>query len=677
MYKPIILSFFILFIIDKSISQTSYNKLVNKGSELILNNNIDSAIKVLTLAINKKPNSYEAYFYRSYAFYCKKYIDEALHDDSIAISLNKNSLILYELRAKCFFEIENYNMAILNYNIVINKNSSNKYLSTYPPNESPKRHYLYFERGTAFYLNQDYEKAINDLNQAIMLGSKLSINIDEYYLIRGLAYFKREQYDLARKDLENYTSKNTSHYSSIFYLALCYQKLNLNDLKLKLFKILKELDPSSELKYNEQTIDAFLNISSRRDLSLFYFNQAKEKIKDLKNATSNFFSNIIASDILSLLDSSYIYNPKINLKDKQYLDSIKTFYFEVYPKISDKKELNETIRKYIILASNAANEKRFDESIALWEKVIKIQPYNSIAYYNLALLYEIKGYYSLAILNMKNYITLEPNASDIRAAKDKLYIFESKILKSSSNNYQFLLRDINIENNISKKLNNQKGRYYFALSSGFGFGFHFGENNALAKYWNNLDGHGNSSETSYTDFFRFGWTANIEAIIRPINFIGLGFFYQPMGGLGISKTINDQIHKLNLTSYQMGGFLRFIFLQGDARNTLDYYIQINYGTNNLKGSYSKSINYTKFYIKELTGNNNFLSFGIGMGGKIGKHYYLSIDLQYHNSQISNINYFVSLDNGNPSTANTRGIEPGLQINYSGIIFHFMIAGLCF
>ena len=47
-------------------------------------------------------------------------------------------------------------------------------------------------------------------------------------------------------------------------------------------------------------------------------------------------------------------------------------------------------------------------------------------YFNLALLLAEENRYAEAILNMKKYLELMPNAPDARKAHDKIYIWEEK-----------------------------------------------------------------------------------------------------------------------------------------------------------------------------------------------------------------------------------------------------------
>lgn len=92
------------------------------------------------------------------------------------------------------------------------------------------------------------------------------------------------------------------------------------------------------------------------------------------------------------------------------------------------KVVSEEQRKYIVQANAATSVKNYDEAISFFKDALKISETSyPNAYYNLALLYAEKKVFDLAILNMKKYLLLSPQASDARAAKDKIYEWEAGI----------------------------------------------------------------------------------------------------------------------------------------------------------------------------------------------------------------------------------------------------------
>ena len=103
---------------------------------------------------------------------------------------------------------------------------------------------------------------------------------------------------------------------------------------------------------------------------------------------------------------------------------------EQYHALQVKPLVTEEQRKYIVQANALNEEKKYSEALELYKKAIEIQPtsYPS-AYYNMALIAAQIQDYRYAILNMKKYLILVPEAEDARAAQDKIYEWEAEIEK--------------------------------------------------------------------------------------------------------------------------------------------------------------------------------------------------------------------------------------------------------
>ena len=104
--------------------------------------------------------------------------------------------------------------------------------------------------------------------------------------------------------------------------------------------------------------------------------------------------------------------------------------YENYQQQKEKSLFTEDQRKFVVQA-NAANEKKdYNEAILLYEKAMEINPFSyPPAYYNIALISSQIKNYIYAILNMKKYLMLLPDAEDARAAQDKIYEWEAEIGK--------------------------------------------------------------------------------------------------------------------------------------------------------------------------------------------------------------------------------------------------------
>jgi tetratricopeptide (TPR) repeat protein len=90
-----------------------------------------------------------------------------------------------------------------------------------------------------------------------------------------------------------------------------------------------------------------------------------------------------------------------------------------------KPAVTEEQRKYIVQANAMNAKKDFSTATQLFNKVIATDPTAyPAAYFNLALISAQTGNYLYAIVNMKKYLLLVPEAEDARDAQDKIYEWE-------------------------------------------------------------------------------------------------------------------------------------------------------------------------------------------------------------------------------------------------------------
>jgi tetratricopeptide (TPR) repeat protein len=95
-------------------------------------------------------------------------------------------------------------------------------------------------------------------------------------------------------------------------------------------------------------------------------------------------------------------------------------------KAKNQVQLSEPARRYRVQAEAAVQEKRFADAERYFEELLKIEPWWPAGYYNRALILGELGNYDEAAFEMKKYLALEPEAPDARAARDQIYVWESK-----------------------------------------------------------------------------------------------------------------------------------------------------------------------------------------------------------------------------------------------------------
>lgn len=86
----------------------------------------------------------------------------------------------------------------------------------------------------------------------------------------------------------------------------------------------------------------------------------------------------------------------------------------------------ESARRFMVQAEDSVREKKFDDAANLYEQALNIAPLWPEGHFNRALVLGETGSYASAVSEMKRYLLLIPNASNARAAQDKIYVWERK-----------------------------------------------------------------------------------------------------------------------------------------------------------------------------------------------------------------------------------------------------------
>lgn len=99
-----------------------------------------------------------------------------------------------------------------------------------------------------------------------------------------------------------------------------------------------------------------------------------------------------------------------------------------YRAMPAKPQVSEEQRKYIVQANSMTQKKQLDKAMALYRKALELDPLSfPAAYYNMALIASQQGNIYGAILNMKKYLLLVPDAEDARTAQDKIYEWQAVV----------------------------------------------------------------------------------------------------------------------------------------------------------------------------------------------------------------------------------------------------------
>ncbi|HZQ47616.1 MAG TPA: hypothetical protein VFC07_11420 [Verrucomicrobiae bacterium] len=92
--------------------------------------------------------------------------------------------------------------------------------------------------------------------------------------------------------------------------------------------------------------------------------------------------------------------------------------------LSEKPAMPEEARNHKVLAENAIRNKDLKKADEEYQQALKIFPCWPDGQFNEASIAGGLGYYRTAILHMKCYMELEPNAPDLQSDKDKITIWQ-------------------------------------------------------------------------------------------------------------------------------------------------------------------------------------------------------------------------------------------------------------
>jgi tetratricopeptide (TPR) repeat protein len=649
----------------KAFAQNAYTKLCLEAINYEKAGQLDEAVNKYTEAINMKPDEWTGYNYRAKVNLQRGRYDDAITDISRAISLSPQTLSTYAVRANCYEAKGMYDKAIVDYGVALSKSGNND-----------KNIYLtYYQRGRTYFKNKQYQEAVNDFTQALTLSQKLKKPSGDIYTLRAQSYLELNRYPEAISDFDSYLSSNPDDIKALLLQGRAFLKNNETEQAKSNANKLIRLDPSKEICFSGNRMLDIYNLESRREKSKQLTKDAGLLISDLSSSPSKALANMKLSDAFKSLDSAWLYSPGLTAEDRNLRDSIIEKFFVVYPLMKTKPEISEQVRRYVVQATSATQERKYDEAINLWTTALNISPYLPIAYYNRALLYEIKGLFRYSISDMGKYVKLMPDASDARSAKDKIYELEAKVKDTPETVQASSPEAINQIQSASYS----PGNFTFAIAVGGSFGFQMGKNPGLADLWTNLTS-GATSDFKYTDKMPFLYSGDLELIVRPVKRFGIGGFGKYAGGIGARTKVSEVKYMMDMGSLQYGGLIRYYMLLNNMGNRPDLYVQYGYGRSSLGGYYGVAtmdgLVYNYSYMKSFKGSAPLHSAGLGMGGKISKHGYLTISLDYLYSKLTDITYEVTTNKASTADEGTKGTYKDVNATYNGFAFKFLV-GFCF
>ncbi|CRF35450.1 hypothetical protein BRSU_2663 [Brachyspira suanatina] len=325
----------------------------------------------------------------------EKHFEEAIKLCDEAIEKDDKDEYAYFLKSNCYFELEDYDIAIENLNKVTDLN--------------PNNGNAYFSKGFFYSILKKYEKSIENYSKSI----ELNPNNENGYISRGFIKSNLKMYEESIEDYNKSIELNSNN--EIAFISRGFSKLNLKMYE----EAIKDFNKVIELNPEEQS--AYLNIGVLKSNLKLY----EESIKD--------FNKVIE---LNHKDEKGYFNrglSKLNLK--MYEKAINDF--DQVIELNNKNEY-----AYLLIVFAQINLKKYIESINYIDKAIELN--NNRYWYYLRFLSKINLYeYNEAINAINNFIQLDKRHLKIPCI---ILIFQALEKYYNVDKLFILLTDINNNN---------------------------------------------------------------------------------------------------------------------------------------------------------------------------------------------------------------------------------------
>ena len=254
-----------------------------------------------------------------------------------------------------------------------------------------------FGRNNKYTAIRVYTPPVVNSDKELLTG-QLNSNLKYVYVHRDSVYGKNNIWSLLESDLRASEDMIRSKSGILFYFSdILRDTIRVNEMSDKTFTV------------SVPVSDICLRHDRFKHVVIFEFGK-----KEGESARA-FAGNIFYVQKL--------YN------DLQTEDSIRFNAMAAkYHQLKEKPVMSEDQRRLLVQASTLANEKKYAEATGCFEKAMVIDATSfPPAYFNMALIAAQAGRYRYAILNMKKYLLLVPDAPDARTAQDKIYEWELKL----------------------------------------------------------------------------------------------------------------------------------------------------------------------------------------------------------------------------------------------------------
>ncbi|MBO4858900.1 MAG: tetratricopeptide repeat protein [Treponema sp.] len=193
-------------------------------------------IKLKTQLIEKNPDNPRLYLERGNDYYETQNYGAAIKDYKRVEELQPNNPTVYHYLGDCFDQIGQIEKAIEYFTKAIN-------FSDYEGLDS-----VYEHRAILFMNQEEFNKALNDINKAIELRPE---GVSEYYHYRSMIYYALKDIENAQKDYEHWRDLKISSFKNLL------SSWSYKDKEQMLFNLFTSLNNEDQLNFLSQSLVDF------------------------------------------------------------------------------------------------------------------------------------------------------------------------------------------------------------------------------------------------------------------------------------------------------------------------------------------------------------------------------------------------------------------------------------
>jgi tetratricopeptide (TPR) repeat protein len=267
---------------------------------------------------------------------------------------------------------------------------------------------MYARRGFNQAQNGNFTQAVSDSSEAIQIDPTFVFA----YLVRGYALVASGKEAEAVQDLSNYLSADSDNAFGIALQGRAFLKLN-------------RMEEAKENASKAARFDVRRVFAGENALVLYDWDTRRAKVTSFLKAATDAQASANWSAAFDAYLNVLSWGMAYSAEDQRSLGLARAGLVSTYPKLTVKPPVSESARRYLVQAQSHIKAGKFDKALEAYWLLELVAPWFPDTYFNRALILAEHKWYGPAIENMTIYVSLSPDAPDVRRCRDKIYEWEA------------------------------------------------------------------------------------------------------------------------------------------------------------------------------------------------------------------------------------------------------------